>query len=121
MSKGLGKVQRSILASLKDKAWRSDYIACVVYQTETPTPAQIVSTRRAINKLAEAGLVECAEYISSTDNDIRGAYLYAWLPGHKPKEHNWRAFLRAVERGITDPQQWEAMGLLDGASPTRRR
>jgi hypothetical protein len=91
VSRGLGKLQRSILSALAgdSKVKRADVIAGEIYQTENPTIAQVVATRRAINSLAKSGTVECGEFNSYTgkddqfDHPIYGLYLFAWLPGNQ--------------------------------------
>lgn len=62
MSKGPGKLQTAIVNSLKARSdWRS--IGSLVYsayglEDETPTPAQIKATHRAVNGLIARGIVE---------------------------------------------------------------
>jgi len=63
MSRGIGKIQRKILAIARDGEYRDDYtLAALAHglrphlSAMPPTPSQLTSTRRALAGLAERGL-----------------------------------------------------------------
>ncbi|MER5209377.1 hypothetical protein ABT063_01955 [Streptomyces sp. NPDC002838] len=62
MSRGHGRVERAVIeqvtAAPAFKGVAMSKLAAAVYAVEEPTRSQLVSTRRAVRKLAEEGVVE---------------------------------------------------------------
>jgi hypothetical protein len=63
MSRGMGRVQRAVLAYLETEPDAEPFIgvelhrvACAVFAVTTPTDAQLASVRRAVRGLVDAGL-----------------------------------------------------------------
>jgi len=64
MSRGLGRVQRDVLAFLGKRKQRPPYTSDIAFaiwpKTRWLTPAQLNSLRRALNDLRQRGLIVCA-------------------------------------------------------------
>jgi|SRR5882724_4387825 len=63
MSRGMGRVQRAVLAYLETEPEAEPFfgvelhrVACAVFAVATPTDAQLASVRRAVRGLVNAGL-----------------------------------------------------------------
>jgi hypothetical protein len=116
MSKGIGPTQRAILAELEHagRPCSAVELAATMTGTPDPSPAAIVSVRRAINALAGRRLLECGDLRSNLYHGQRIG-LYAWLPGqslpdtHSPVEHTGDA--AAVVRLLIDA--WHKANELD--------
>jgi len=59
MSKGLGRIERAILGSLRRRRQGADVLTLArhVFATRTPTRAQLESIRRALRSLRHQGFV----------------------------------------------------------------
>jgi hypothetical protein len=98
MSKGLGKTQRAVLATITNE-WRTVADVAAGVSGRPPSRATVESVRRACRRLADGDHVDL-DYVSdgrvwSDLGDGRNAY----EPGHRPAHPGWQL---AVKRKGSD-------------------
>lgn len=124
MSRGLGKLQRDILATLNknSRPLFAHELAWVLHNEEkderdysNPPEAFVSSIRRAIRGLKQKGLVDCTRGTMQLNRLDDGRGLVCWLPGqdHKiyqieaiPGEEAEAAILAALEK-FNHLEEWE--------------
>lgn len=105
MSRGLGKLQQGILDTLKNRpdAISAFDLAKALYETEHPTRAAMVSTRRTIHSLTQKGLV------LSGFAEGKKHQLYCWLPGNTPPMGGWDGNEPLIYKRYTGEQYRQAI------------
>jgi hypothetical protein len=107
MSKGLGKLQKDVLAVLADKgkwlySWEIVTALCE-RDGKAPTHSFDVSLRRAASSLAKKGLIQTGENQDGQYRPRNGGYerLACWLPEHpKPPRLVAKLDARTVEQKV---------------------
>jgi hypothetical protein len=93
VSRGLGSVERAIIAIARHRSRTAGYIARHIYDTRPISATQISSVRRALRRLAARGLVKVESALPTDDGRVR------WLvrdPGSVERER--RDIGRAIRR-----------------------
>ena len=113
MSKGLGKTQQFVLDRLmaKGRALSAVDLAGDTYFPEydtwewkPPTPARVVSVRRAINGLTERGLIKSGLARKVDYGRIDARELFCWLSDQSPPNELCRPMVSSevVEKAVID-------------------